>query len=101
LTDWQVNGEKLIIDVSGASSARFRGSARAAVLKAEGASQLHLADVALDAADVVLNGASQAMVQVKSLLSYDLNSASRLEYRGEPTVSKAKKSGAASVLHRK
>jgi serine/threonine protein kinase len=101
LTDWQVNGEKLIIDVSGASSARFRGSARAAVLKAEGASQLHLADVALDAADVVLNGASQAMVQVKSLLSYDLNSASRLEYRGEPTVSKAKKSGASSVLHRK
>ncbi len=70
------------------------------MLKAAGASQLHLADVALEAADVVLNGASQAKVQVKSLLSYDISSASRLEYRGEPTVSKARKTGASSVSHR-
>ena len=101
LAGFDLNGEKLMIDISGASSARFRGSARAAVLKAEGASHLHLADLTLEAADVVLSGASQATVQVKSLLSYDLSSASRLEYRGEPTVSKAKKSGASSVSHRK
>ncbi|MGP0067129.1 MAG: protein kinase domain-containing protein [Isosphaeraceae bacterium] len=101
LTDWQVNGEKLTIDVSGASSARFRGSAQTAVLKAEGASQLHLADLALEAADVSLSGASHAELQVKSLLSYDVSSASHLSYRGEPTVSKASKTGASSVSHKK
>jgi serine/threonine protein kinase len=101
LADWQVNGEKLTIDVSGASSARLRGSAQAAVLRAEGASQLHLSDLVLEAADVVLSGASGAKVQVKSLLSYEISAASHLEYRGEPTVGKARKTGASSVSHRK
>ena len=100
LADWQVNGEKLTIDLSGASSARLRGSARAAVLKAEGASHLYLADLALEAADVMLGGASNATVRVKSLLNYELSSASRLEYLGEPTIGKARRTGTSSVSHR-
>ena len=99
LADWQVKGEKLTIDVHGASSVRMRGAARAATLKAEGASHLHLSDLTLEAADVVLTGASDAKIRVKSLLNYDLSSASRLEYLGEPTIGKAKKSGASSVSH--
>ncbi len=100
LAGWQVNGEKLILDVSGASSVRLGGSARAASLKAEGASQLHLADLVLEAADVVLDGASSATVRVKSLLNYDVSSASTLVYLGEPTIGKARKTGMSSVSHR-
>ncbi len=101
LADWQVKGEKLTIDISGASSTRIRGSAGAAVLRAEGASHLNLSDLALEAADLDLSGASQAKIQVKSLLNYEISGASHLEYRGEPTVSKAEKSGASSVSQRK
>jgi hypothetical protein len=100
LADWQVNGEKVIIDISGASSARFRGSARAATLRAQGASRLNLADLTVEAADVVLGGASSATLRVKSLLNYELSSASLLEYLGEPTIGKAKKTGASSVSHK-
>ena len=100
LDDWQMKGEKLTIEMSGASSARLRGAARAATLKAEGASQLQLSDMALEAADLVLTGASNAKIRVKTLLNYEISSASRLEYQGEPTIGKAKKSGASSVSHR-
>jgi len=100
LADWQVNGERVVIDISGASSARLRGSARAAILKAEGASSLLLADLALEAADVVLGGSSSASVRVKSLLNYEISAASRLEYLGEPTIGKAKRTGGSLVSHR-
>jgi Putative auto-transporter adhesin, head GIN domain len=100
LADWQVKGEKLTIDIHGASSARLQGSAKAATLKAEGASHLRLSDLTLEAADVVLTGASNAKIRVKSLLNYEISSASRLEYLGEPTIGKAKRSGASSVSHR-
>jgi hypothetical protein len=101
LADWQIDGEKLLIDVSGASTARLRGTARAAVLSAQGASRLALADLALEAAEVVLAGASNATVRVKSLLDYDVSSASHLEYLGEPTIGQAKRTGASSVARRR
>jgi hypothetical protein len=80
---------------------RLRGAAKAAVLKASGASQLKLADLALDAADVEVSGASNASIRVKDLLNYDVSSASHLEYRGEPAIKKAGKTGASSVSHRR
>ncbi|HEX3448466.1 MAG TPA: DUF2807 domain-containing protein [Isosphaeraceae bacterium] len=101
LTDWQMNGERLTIEVSGASSTRVGGKARAAVLKATGASRLNLPDLSLEAADVVLTGASQANVRVQSLLNYELSSASRLEYFGEPTIDKAEQERSSSVVHRR
>jgi eukaryotic-like serine/threonine-protein kinase len=100
LEDWQIRGGNLVIGVDGSSSVRLGGSARAATLKAEGASQLDLSDLALDAADVVLAGTSCATIRVNRLLNYELNSTSRLEYLGEPTIGKAKKTGASSVSHR-
>jgi hypothetical protein len=100
LAEFAVGAEKVMIETSGASTVRLRGTAKAAVLKATGASQLRLADLALDAADIVLEGASNAAIQVKELLRYDVTSASHLEYRGEPTIKQAKKTGASSVSHR-
>ena len=67
-----------------------------------GASQLRLADLALDAADVELSGASDAVIRVKDLLKYDVNSASHLEYLGEPDdQAGASKTGVSSVSHRR
>ncbi len=89
------------IEADGASTVRLRGTAKAAVLKAQGASRLDLAELALDAADVELDGASNAVVRVKDLLNYNVSSASHLEYRGEPTIKRAAKTGASSVSHRR
>jgi serine/threonine-protein kinase len=100
LADFPVSGEKLTIEADGASTVRLRGSAKAAVLKASGASHFELAELALDAADVELSGASDAAIRVKDLLNYDVSGASHLEYRGEPTIKRAAKSGVSSVSHR-
>ena len=69
--------------------------------EASGASRLRLADLALDAADIELDGASNAVIRVKDLLKYHVNSASHLEYLGEPTITAASKTGASSVSHRR
>jgi serine/threonine-protein kinase len=101
LADFPVSSEKLTIEADGASTVRLRGSAKAAVLEASGASHLDLAELALDAADVELSGASNAAIRVKDLLNYDVSGASHLEYRGEPTIKQAEKSGVSSVSHRR
>jgi eukaryotic-like serine/threonine-protein kinase len=100
LSDLAVSGEKLTVEADGASTVRLRGTAGAAVLNASGASHLDLAGLAVDAADVELSGASDAVIRVKDLLKYDVSSASHLEYRGEPTIKRAEKSGASRVSHR-
>src|SRR5262249_12373440 len=100
LADFAVSGDKLSIEAGGASTGKVRGTARGAVLKAERASQLKLTALDLDAADIELNGASSAAIRVKELLNYDVSSASHLEYRGEPTIKKARKTGASSVSHK-
>ena len=100
LGGFELKSEKLLVDLSGASSISARGAARAAVLKAQGASHLRLADLTLEAADVAISGASDATIRVKGLLDYELSAASRLEYYGEPTLGKARRSGASSVTHR-
>jgi len=74
--------------------------ARAALLRAQGASRLVLGDPAPEAADIMLTGASSAMVRVKGLLNYDVNSASHLNYLGEPAIGRAKKTDASSVSRR-
>jgi hypothetical protein len=101
LSDFVVSAERLTIAADGASTVRLRGSARAAALKAEGGSRLHLVDFALDAADVELGGASNATIRVKDLLNYEVNSASRLQYLGDPTIRNARKGAGSSVSPRR
>ena len=67
----------------------------------KGASRLVLGDLELEAADVVLSGASSATIRVKGLLNYDVSSSSRLDYLGEPTIGQAKKTGASLVSRRR
>jgi hypothetical protein len=100
LADFTVKSETLLLDLSGASQTQLRGSAKAAVLRAQGASQLALADLTVEGADIVLGGASNATVHVTGLLNYDLSSASSLEYLGDPSIGKSKRTGASRISHR-
>ncbi len=100
LAGLSLKAENVKVDVEGASSVHLGGSAQSAVLKAEGASRLALADLVLETADVTLTGASNATVQAKRSLNYELHAASRLEYSGQPTIGKAERHSASSVSHR-
>jgi RNA polymerase sigma factor (sigma-70 family) len=81
----------------GAGTVTLKGSAKKAKLSGDGAATLKLAEFTADSADVTLTGASQATVQVKSALDYDLSGASHLEYGGEPKVGKKQTTGASSA----
>jgi hypothetical protein len=85
------------LGATGASRISLTGSAREARISGEGASCLALADFTIRSASVVLTGASQATVQVKAALDYDLSGASDLKYGGEPKVGKARVTGASSA----
>jgi hypothetical protein len=85
------------LGASGASRISLTGSAREARLSGDGASHLALAEFTARSASVVLTGASQAKIQVKNALDYDLSGASNLKYGGEPKVGKERTTGASSV----
>ena len=87
----------LDLDASGASHVTLKGSAKKAKLGGSGASHLTLTDFVIDNADIDLSGASNATVQVKGTLNYDLSGASHLNYKGEPKVGKKETSGASSA----
>jgi hypothetical protein len=82
---------------TGASRITLTGSAREARLSAQGAGRLALAGFTTQSASVLLGGASQATIQVKNALDYDLTGVSNLKYGGEPQVGKARVTGTSSV----
>jgi hypothetical protein len=98
--DGEIGAGKMDLQVNGASKVTLRGSAAELTVSANGASRLALADLATAKATVNLSGASRATVQAKDKLDYTLSGASRLEYRGNPTVGKKATSGASSVSHK-
>jgi RNA polymerase sigma factor (sigma-70 family) len=85
------------LEAAGASHVTLKGSAKKTRLSAKEASQLALTDFALDSADVTLKGASQATIQVKKQLDYDLSGASNLRYRGDPMIGKKRVAEASSA----
>jgi hypothetical protein len=85
------------ISLSGASNISLSGAANSLSLDASGASRADLASFPLDKASVTLSGASNATLNVKSNLDYDLSGASHLTYSGQPSVGKSSTSGASSV----
>jgi RNA polymerase sigma factor (sigma-70 family) len=97
----ELETNKFVAQAHGASHLELTGSAGDAKLKGSGASHLNLAKFALDQADVTLDGASHATIQIKSKLSYSVSGASHLSYRGDPTIGRKEKSGASSAQHMK
>jgi RNA polymerase sigma factor (sigma-70 family) len=85
------------LEATGASNVSLKGSAKKARLSGKEASELTLAEFALDSADVTLKDASHATIQVKKQLDYDLSGASNLRYRGDPMIGKKRATEASSV----
>jgi RNA polymerase sigma factor (sigma-70 family) len=83
--------------VASASTVTLKGSAKEARIAGSAASSLSLGDFPVDRAEVSLSGASSATINVKEKLDYDLSGASRLQYRGDPTIGKQRTSGASSA----
>jgi RNA polymerase sigma-70 factor (ECF subfamily) len=96
----EIQAGKVELSADGASRVKLQGSAGDVRLSGTGASNLMLADLAAARANVSLSGASKATVQVKEKLDYAVSGASRLEYRGDPTIGKKQSSGASSVSHK-
>ena len=100
LGNFTTSGKGLIVDSNGGQqpdAERLRPSA--GVIKASGASHLDLGEVKLAAADVTLDGASHAKINVSDKLDYSLSGWSHLEYSGEPNIGKSSKHGGSHLNH--
>jgi serine/threonine-protein kinase len=95
-----VNGSRLHVKLDGVSSLKLSGRADRALVEASSGSRLDLSGFVAQEADVTLDGSSQATIDVRGKLTYDLSSVSRLNYRGNPTSVTGKKSGASTISGR-
>jgi hypothetical protein len=96
LTGQIVTGDASM-NLSGASKATLDGEGAKLNLEASGASQADLRNFPVADADVELSGASQATITASGRLDGEASGASRLYYKGNPTLGTLNTSGASSV----
>ena len=93
-----VEARQADLRINGASKLTLAGSTDNLLVRASGASVLDLQHFSIDRASVVLNGASQATVNVRSAIEQaDLSGASILLYEGEPELGDIQTSGASRL----
>ncbi len=88
------------VKLNGGSRLRTTGPAPQAVnlrIDANGGSNVDVRGIAADKVSVTLNGGSQAWVNAKTSLDYDLNGGSQLRYTGNPTIGGSKAEGGSQV----
>ncbi|MCL4488062.1 MAG: DUF2807 domain-containing protein [Chloroflexi bacterium] len=85
------------MQVSGASQVTLKGSVKTMTVNVSGASKATLRDLAAEAADMELSGASTATVHVRNNLAYNLSGASHLIYAGNPKIDRGQSSGVSSI----
>jgi hypothetical protein len=83
--------------LSGASHITLTGTGGDINLESSGASNSSLANFTVGNADIMFSGASSGSVNVSGKLNANLSGASRLEYRGSPTMGKIEVSGGSSI----
>jgi hypothetical protein len=86
--------------VSGASRVDLKGSANNFTLTASGASILSLLEFTVSTANVKLDGASEATIDVKEKLDTVLSGASRLYFHGNPTMGNISVTGASTIKNK-
>ena len=84
-------------EVSGASTLELNGSADSAKLEASGASSLRLRDFYILHASALISGASNGDITVNGRLDVNVSGASRLTFRGNPTLGNVEVSGASNL----
>jgi hypothetical protein len=87
----------LSAEVSGASQLTLDGSGGDLTLDVSGASRADLSQFVVGDANVQASGASQVTVNVEGRLDADASGASRILYRGNPTLGRIESSGASRV----
>ena len=93
-----VEAREADLRINGASKLTLAGSADNLLVRASGASVLELRHFSIDRASVVLNGASQASVNVRgSIENAELSGASVLIYDGDPGLGDIQTSGASKI----
>jgi len=98
--DGEITARDVRIEVSGASRVRLQGEAEDLSLDVSGASNLDLEDFPVQDADIELSGASEAEVVLSGTLDIEASGASRLYFRGTPTMGRIDLSGASSIKRR-
>ena len=94
-----VTGDRLAIDLSGASRASLAGAAAAVTIETSGAAEVDATKLAAQDATVAASGASHVALAVARGLTVEASGASVVEYAGAPAVTKAT-SGASRVRQR-
>ncbi len=92
----EVNVKELYIQASGACVINMEGEARDQTLRSSGATTYRAFDLVSEIADIRVNGAGSARVNVSDKLDVRASGASSISYKGSPSVSKST-SGASSV----
>jgi hypothetical protein len=95
--DGSLNADRMKLRAQGASRTNLRGSVNVAELQAQGACEFNLGALAIDTADVELEGASRATINAQRRLDYALRGASHLRYQGNPNIGRCNVTGASSV----
>jgi len=89
---------ELSLEQSGASDAHITGVvAGLAVIRLSGASDIKGYDLKVEKCDVVVSGASDARITVNKELKADASGASSVYYKGEGVISEVRSSGASTV----
>lgn len=92
----EINAPRVIVDVSGASGANLRGRTKDLEASASGASKIRGFDLLTENSDVDANGASHIEVYASVKLDGEASGASGVSYRGNAT-NNVRTSGASNV----
>ena len=84
--------DKCDIECSGASNIEMQGKCRTLSLEGSGACKIDAKDFSVKVVDVELSGASNMKIQVSDELKYDVSSACKLTYIGDPKLTNVSES---------
>lgn len=93
----EVNLKNLKLDISGASYINFAGSTTDLNIESSGASRTYLYSLIAENAVLDLSGASVAEVNTTKTLNVSASDASKVYYKGNPTISKSELTGASTL----
>jgi len=83
--------------VSGASTVQIKGTANDMLADVSGASNMNLSSFELNNANIYLSGASKGNIKLNGTLDASLSGASKLTYKGSPTLGNVNTSGASTI----
>jgi len=83
--------------VSGASTVQLKGTANDILADISGASNMNLSGFEVNNANISLSGASKGNIKLDGTLDASLSRASKLTYKGSPTLGNVNTSGGSSI----